>query len=127
MLGRLPTVLVIESNPILRNLLRDILSRNKFIVLDAVSTREAVSLLHALPNQCVDLLVAPGETSSASNVQNDVRALRPSMKILLTMSVEQAGQIPNLATIGETPVLYEPFTEARVLAQIAALLRPRIH
>lgn len=120
----LPTVLVIESDPVLRNLLREILSRNTYIVLDAVNIGEAAALLLALPNQPVHLLIADGAPENLLRLKDSVLTLRPSCKTLLTIRGDAAGAA-NLQAFDNSGILCEPFTEARLLNEIAALLQPR--
>jgi DNA-binding NtrC family response regulator len=124
-LARVPTVLVIESDAILRNLLRDILSRNGYVVLDAVHIKEAGLLLQSLPAQHVDLLIAEGGVCDLAALEREVLSARPAVKVLMTVHSDGAGPIdpPDLTGI---PVLHEPFTEPRLLEQIAVLLNPKL-
>jgi two-component SAPR family response regulator len=124
-LGRLPTVLIVESNAIVRNLLRDIFSRHGFIVLDAVSHSEAMHLLRVIADEEVDLLVIEqSENSGAGSLARGAADLRPAVKVLFTFEGEVAGISLESADMPGSAFLQKPFTEARLLEEVTALLDP---
>lgn len=119
----MPTVLIVESDPIGRNLLRDIFSRNGFMVLDAVNHREGMHLLRVLEKEEIDLLVVnPDGNVAADTLGRDVFALRPGAKILFTPDGHMVDS--SYMAVPGSAILRQPFTEARLLEVVSALLEP---
>lgn len=116
-LGRVPTVLIVQSDPIIRNLLRDLLSRNQYTLLDAVNVFEATELLRQLTDEHVDLLILDHDAARPG-------FLRPGVKVLLTCPADAVPSPVDTGSMPETAFLQHPFTEARLLAAVSGLLNP---
>jgi DNA-binding response OmpR family regulator len=116
-----PTVLIVESDPLIRNLLRDTLSDAGYTVLDAVNRAEAIQLLRAMPGEEVDLAILEHRVDNgAESVADEIESLHPSAKILLTLhrtaAPDPAGRV----------FLRHPFTDGRLLEIVSGLVNPSV-
>ena len=120
--GRVPTVLIIQSDPIIRNLLRDLLSRNGYTVLDAVNVSEATELLRQLADEHIDLVIVAHDAGLAAGLLDAHRG--PGIKVLLTCHADAMTLPLDTTVMPDTAFLQHPFTEARLLAAVSRLLNP---
>jgi DNA-binding response OmpR family regulator len=108
------TVLVVERDPSVVRLLREILSRAGFTVLSARSAERALRL-YELQRTGIGLLLIDG---LPSEVEQIVRK-HPELKVLCLSGLAGAEWD------GDMPVLYKPFTPAALLQAIRSLLGER--
>jgi len=105
------TVLLVERDPSVVRLLREILSRAGLAVLSARDAERALRL-YELQRTGIDLLLIDG---LPSEVEQIVRR-RPELKVLCLSGLAGAEWD------GAMPVLYKPFTPAALLQAIRSLL-----
>lgn len=107
------TVLVVEHEPQVLCVLRDILARAGFAVLLARGVEKALQLCaqHRLE---VDLLVIDGEPPEIEQLTSR----RPEMKVLRLSGIAEG------ASASGSPVLSKPFTPVALVEAVRSLLRP---
>jgi CheY-like chemotaxis protein len=120
------TVLVVEDDPDVRDLVLALLDDLEYTTLAAGSGPEAIRILEA-PDLRIDLMltdiVMPGGMTGLELV-SAARALRPGLPVVLTsgyragnMAADQTGKDNPLATL---PVLSKPYQQdelARIIEQ----------
>lgn len=117
------TVLVVEDDPGIRALMRKILTRQSFAVLEAAGGEEALRLAenHSGPIRLLitDLLMPH---MSGREVSERLRASRPDVKVIFVSGYTddpmiQAGELPE-----GTAFLQKPFTLGALLDKVHAIL-----
>ncbi len=102
------TVLLVEDEPAVREVLRQMLRRLGQVVLEASNAREALELIEHVAE--IDVLVTdavmPGGMDGASLIAR-VRQLRPGMPAVLV-----SGYWQDAATLPDVPCLAKPVSEA---------------
>jgi len=114
------TILVVEDEPSLRELVRTVLARSGYKVLEAHSGLEALSVLRAT-NGVVKLLltdiVMPGEMNGPQLAET-VSALRPDIcTLFMTGFAEDLHNLEGLASRG-VGVISKPFTSELLLRKV---------
>lgn len=121
-----PTVLLLDIDPPVRQWLSKTLEQNGFRLLDAASPSEALELVDAWHRE-ITVLIAPaglqdGKSSQGLEIENLIASCRrsaPAMGfLLLADSRRHAASIPNQA---RTHVLSCPFSASSLLDAIQAL------
>ena len=117
------SVLVIDDNPQIREVVHRVLSSAGYRVSTAASGQDALALLTD-PEVAADLVltdvVMPGITGNAFAAQ--LRAMRPGLKVLF-MSGYERPQDPGAIWPGESlQVIGKPFSRAALLATVSRLL-----
>lgn len=116
---RRPTILVVEDEPIVRNLIVDVLTRQGWLVFEADTSGEAQTVCSALKDEPLDLLIVAEHISPLTGPQlaEKILAHCPNAKIL-HLSANQA------ATAGGGS-LQKPFTTGQLMNAVESLMRPR--
>jgi two-component system, cell cycle sensor histidine kinase and response regulator CckA len=116
------TVLLVEDEPSLRELVVDLLTEAGYTVLDAGNVEEALKL--AQKTQTIHLLLTDVimPTMSGSDLAARLRTLRPGLKVLY-MSGYSADLIASHGVLeAETQLLEKPFTTHALLAKVRNVL-----
>lgn len=116
---RRPTILVVEDEPIVRNLVVDILTRQGWLVFEADTAAEAQTVCGALKEEPLDLLIVAENLSPMSGRELAQKILGhcPNAKIL-QLSADQAAT-PSGGS------LQKPFTAGQLMNAVDSLMRPR--
>jgi two-component system, cell cycle response regulator CpdR len=116
---RLSTILVVEDDTAVRDVVLRMLSEKGFGVLTATSGFEA---LRILAERAVDLMftdiVMPG--MDGVELAKEARRLRPGLKVLFGTGYAQKALEPG--AIQQGTVLYKPFRQADLVREIESLL-----
>jgi DNA-binding response OmpR family regulator len=119
--GAVPTVLIVEDEPKLRELVRSYLERDGFAVLSAGSGAEG---LHLVETAAPDLIVldlglpdVSGETVAA-----EVRATSSIPILILTARAEEADRIRGFE-LGADDYVLKPFSPRELVLRVRAVLR----
>jgi PAS domain S-box-containing protein len=111
-------ILLVEDEPIIRNLARRVLQGQGFSVVDAPDPRTALTLVDDDP-ECIDLLVTdivmPGMTGV--DLARRLREIRPTMGVLL-----MSGYAPDGVDAAASGFLAKPFTPDGLLRAVADAL-----
>ena len=104
------TVLLVEEEPLTRELNRDMLERHGFRVLTASNASEAEGL--ARGQQTFDVLMAPWAADgrgSAPGFVHVLRGMRPNLRVLL-IGDDPDGSLGSIPPRDGAPVLMKPFS-----------------
>jgi len=120
---RVPSVLVVEDEILIAEMVRETLIENGFAV-HAVSNA-AAALLHLSGDQPVDLMFTdinlPGEMDGAM-LARTARDMRPDLPVVFasgrSSTLEQLHSVPN------SVILQKPYSLARACEAVASLLKP---
>src|SRR5579875_2836138 len=117
----MPTVLIVEDEPKLRDLLRSYLERDGITVLSAGTGADGLTLANtASPDLMVldlGLPDIPGET-----VAREVRSSSPLPIIMLTAKAEEAERIAGFE-LGADDYVTKPFSPREFVLRVRAVLR----
>jgi DNA-binding response OmpR family regulator len=114
-----PTILVVEDEPITRNLIVDVLTRQGWLVFEADTVTEAQIVCSALNDERIDVLIVAEEAFSSPDGDFADRILTacPGVKIL------HLSAAPSLEP--GSSYLQKPFTGGQLMDAVESLLRPR--
>jgi CheY-like chemotaxis protein len=121
-LARLPCVLVVDDEPLNRDLLRRTLKRD-FEVLEAEDAREAMALLAAREDIALVLCdqLMPGR--NGSELAREVRALRPLLPFVLLTGYDDDPEVTAARTGGfVAAVVAKPWQAPALRGLVARLL-----
>lgn len=118
------TVLIVEDDPGIRALMKKILTRQGFAVMEAAGGEEALMLSEAQPGE-IHLLITDlmMPQMGGREVSERLRAQRPGIKVLFVSGYTddpmiQSGQLPE-----GTEFLQKPFTLGALLEKVNSILR----
>ena len=122
----MPTVLVIDDEPIVRNLVRLALSLDGFTVLDATGASEAAVLCKNLGEEQIDLLILDHGLSPDNGrvIAESLLKLYPNTKVLVISGSafrvvqDEDGFLPG------SSFLQKPFTPQQLLSTVQSILFP---
>lgn len=128
----MPAALVVERDPVLRNMIRSVLTAQSFEIVDAANVTEAHALFELLLNPPIDLLII-GHTSAGrgGELQNIVFAER-LLSLAPTIKVLVISEFPYQVVVEENGIpkdgcfLQGPFTAVQLLDLVRSILEPRI-
>jgi DNA-binding response OmpR family regulator len=119
--GGRAAILVVEDDPDIRTLLRDLLESRGYRVLDAADGRTAVRVFHEeRPDLVVLDLTLPG--LDGSDVLERIRDMSDVPVLVLTARSAEADKVLALRR-GADDYVVKPFGHEELLARLAALLR----
>jgi two-component system, OmpR family, phosphate regulon response regulator PhoB len=121
-----PSVLIVEDEPAIRELLAVNLKHAGYLVLQAADTRSAqIQIDAALPDIVLIDWMLPDQpgVDFSKKLRNDLRT-RDLPIILLTARAEEGDKIRGLES-GADDYITKPFSPKELLARIKALLRRR--
>jgi CheY-like chemotaxis protein len=121
-----PTVLIVDDELIVRNVVRLSLSKEGYAVLDASNASEAAALCRSLGDQQLDLVIIdhglPDEKGRA--VAEDIVRFCPAVKVLIISGYsyqivrEEDGFLPG------SSFLQKPFTAQQLLSTVENIIFP---
>lgn len=119
MISNRPTILVVEDEPIVRNLIVDVLTRKGWLVFEADTATEAQIVCQALKDEQLDLLIVADELSPITGRELSARILAgcPNAKVL------HLSAAPTLVL--DSTFLQKPFTTGQLVNAVETLMHPR--
>ncbi len=117
------TVLVVDDEPILRDLARIALERGGFRVLEARDGQEAVELFQA-GQETVDLILLDLTMPRMDGAEafRQIRSLAPEVRVLVTSGYTQAESLDLLADLPPDGFLQKPFRVQQLLDRAQGIL-----
>jgi DNA-binding NtrC family response regulator len=114
-----PKILVVEDEPIVRNLIVDVLTRQGWLVFEADNVVEAQIVCTALKDELLDLLIIADQSSlnGARELTGQILAHCPNVKVL--------NLADGPAVVSDSNYLQKPFTGAELIHAVQSLLNPR--
>jgi len=120
----MPSVLLIEDEELVRELLKEVLEINGFQVLTANNGIDGVRLFKESPTDIVITdLVMPEQEGVKTTLQ--IKKLAPHVKIIVIsgkLETESMNSAPILTMMGADLVLKKPFKNETLLENVNALL-----
>lgn len=117
------TILLVEDEEIVRNLVREILLSNGYRVLEAASGDEAISICRSYPEP-IDLLftdvIMP--KMSGPHLWAEMVKLRPELRVLFMSGYTDDSVIQNGFLDAGTPLLEKPFTADTLTRKLRSVL-----
>jgi signal transduction histidine kinase/CheY-like chemotaxis protein len=118
------TVLLLEDEPMVRNLVRHLLEIHGYTVLEAATGDQALLASASHPGR-IDLLLAdvviPGGLSGVE-IAERLRASRPGVKVLFMSGYTDDEVIRRGVSRGEVPFVQKPFTPAVLARRVREVL-----
>jgi two-component system cell cycle sensor histidine kinase/response regulator CckA len=118
------TILVVDDEPAVRNLVAAMLTQQGFTALTADSGETALTIYRRY-NQPIDLLVtdviAPG--MSGPMLADRMTALQPGLKVLFMSGYERSLVVQRYVIAAGHELLTKPFNAAQLEAKVASLFR----
>ncbi len=118
------SVLVVDDEPAIRELLRLVLERDGHAVTEAENGRKAMRALRELTIDLVITDIIMPEQEGMETI-SEIRRLRPDMKII---AMSGGGQrlsmdfLPMAARLGADRTIEKPFKPASIVATVSELL-----
>jgi len=120
-MGRAATVLVVDDDPIVRDVLSRYLTRDGFVALTASDGEEALAACAPSPPDAVILdLMLP--RIDGIDVFRRIRSRAPTPVIMLTAKGEETDRVVGLE-LGADDYVVKPFSPREVVARVRAVLR----
>lgn len=117
-------ILIVEADPIVRNLMIHLLVRQGHNVYEAANTREALQLCESI--EPVDLLIADHEITDGE-VTRQIVANCANTKVLHISKESFDLSQSRQALLPGSSFLKKPFTPVELLDSVQNLLNPRMH
>jgi len=113
-------ILVVDDEPEARRLIRDALSRDGHVVLEAENGLEAVASLDAEPVDAVfmDIRMSRGDGLTALE---RIRALYPSLPVVMITGCGRNDMIEEAIRLGAVACLVKPFSMGDVVGMLDVL------
>jgi CheY-like chemotaxis protein len=118
------TILVVEDEPVLRDLMRRMLEKRDYQVLVAEDGKSALNLAQT-HTEGIDLLIADVVMPEMDGFEVATRVTESHPLLRVLFLTGHAGESPQVAQRLEAcggPVLRKPFTQASLVEQIENLL-----
>jgi two-component system, cell cycle sensor histidine kinase and response regulator CckA len=122
-----PTILVVEDDPIVRNVMAQTLGRLGFRVFEADSANEALLVCTSLKNQPLDLMITDHtlQQTTGRELAESVLECCPNIKILhISVWPYTRMEQENALTPGSS-FLQKPFTGGQLATLVQSILTPR--
>jgi two-component system cell cycle sensor histidine kinase/response regulator CckA len=120
-----PTILVVDDEPVVRNLVATMLTQFGYQTLTADSGTTALAV-YKKHNQPIDLLltdvVAPG--MSGPMLADQLTALQPGLKVLYISGYDHTLVVQKYIVEKGHTLLTKPFTATQMEEKLSELLRP---
>ena len=123
--GRWATVLLAEDEEGLRRLITQVLERNGYLVLEAISGENALELAEDFEG-AIDLLVSDVVMAELTGLElaRSLQAANPSLRVVLMSGTADQTVLENLVP-GSSAFLAKPFRPSQLIDQIHELLARR--
>jgi YesN/AraC family two-component response regulator len=117
-------ILIVDDDEAIRQMLRDMLEREGFDVLDAANGKEALTLFHIThPDLVITNIVMPEK--EGLELIRELRKESPDTRIIAISGGGQYGYVDYLEvarTFGAMRTLAKPFARAQLLEAVSAVL-----
>ena len=117
------TVLLVEDEAMVRALVKRVLARHGFRVLDAEGPEEALALLENAGEE-IELLITdvvmPG--MSGHSLARSLHSSRPALKVLYMSGYSEGTQLVHAAAGEGVHFLAKPFTNEELLTKVREVL-----
>ncbi len=116
------SVLVVDDAAFMRMMIRDILSREGYIIYEAVNGRDAVEKYHEVRPDLVTMdITMPG--MSGLEALQAIRDQDPAARVLMVSAMGQQKMIVEALEYGAMDFLVKPFQPTKVLETVKKCLQ----
>lgn len=116
------TILLLVSDPLMRDVLRDALNSAGYLVVVASDLGEAVDRLREIRPHL--LITRPYISSMSGQTAADyLRTKRPGLPVLITAGYMEDDRVRHQTAIDEFHIFPDPFTREELLGKVRNVLR----
>jgi len=117
------SILVVEDEEMLRTLVREVLSRAGYRVIEATDGDEGIRVFQQHADRVQLVLLDLGlPKRSGDEVFVSLKAIRPDVKVIFSTGYVKKEKTDQLMALGALGVVYKPFTVTDMLATIRRVL-----
>jgi len=116
------TILVVDDAAFMRMMIRDILAREGYTIVEAVNGRDAVEKYSEISPDLVTMDITMPEMDGISALQS-IRLSDPSARILIVSAMGQQKMVVEALELGALDFLVKPFQPAKVLETVKKCLQ----
>jgi two-component system chemotaxis response regulator CheY len=116
------SVLVVDDAAFMRMMIRDILSREGYVIYEAVNGRDAVEKYHEVHPDLVTMDITMPGMSGLEALQT-IRDQDPSARVLMVSAMGQQKMIVEALEYGAMDFLVKPFQPTKVLETVKKCLQ----
>jgi two-component system, cell cycle sensor histidine kinase and response regulator CckA len=124
---RAPVILVVEDDPIVRNLAVRALTERGFRVFEADTAAEALIVCRSLTNQTIDLVITDHTLAQTTGreLAEQILAECAKVKILQLSAWPFSRMQEENALVPGSSFLQKPFSGAQLITAVESILTPR--
>lgn len=117
------TLLLVDDEPMIREMLEEDLAAAGFDILAAANGREAIAILDAYSNDIAGLVtdIRLGQGQNGWDVARHARALSSTMPIVY-MTGDSAGEL-DVQGVANSLLVHKPLAAAQIFSAITSLLQ----
>jgi two-component system chemotaxis response regulator CheY len=119
------TVLVVDDAAFMRMMIRDILSKEGYVIHEAVNGRDAVEKYAEVSPDLVTMDITMPEMSGIDALRA-IRAVDPAARVLMVSAMGQQKMIVEALESGAMDFLVKPFQPTKVLETVKKCLQLRM-
>ncbi|MDZ4178425.1 MAG: response regulator [Coriobacteriia bacterium] len=119
------TVLVVDDAAFMRMMIRDILSKEGYVIHEAVNGRDAVEKYEEVDPDLVTMDITMPEMSGIEALRA-IREIDPAARVLMVSAMGQQKMIVEALESGAMDFLVKPFQPTKVLETVKKCLQLRM-
>ncbi|MDZ4178968.1 MAG: response regulator [Coriobacteriia bacterium] len=119
------TVLVVDDAAFMRMMIRDILSKEGYVIHEAVNGRDAVEKYAEVSPDLVTMDITMPEMNGIDALRA-IRAIDPAARVLMVSAMGQQKMIVEALESGAMDFLVKPFQPTKVLETVKKCLQLRM-
>lgn len=116
------TVLVVDDAAFMRMMIRDILSKEGYVIHEAVNGRDAVDKFKEIHPDLVTMDITMPEMSGLEALR-EIRDIDPTARLLMVSAMGQQRMIVEALESGAMDFLVKPFQPTKVLETVKKCLQ----
>ena len=116
------TVLVVDDAAFMRMMIRDILSKEGYVIHEAVNGRDAIDKFKEIHPDLVTMDITMPEMSGLEALR-EIREFDPSARLLMVSAMGQQRMIVEALESGAMDFLVKPFQPTKVLETVKKCLQ----
>jgi two-component system chemotaxis response regulator CheY len=118
------TILVVDDAAFMRMMIRDILSKEGYVIYEAVNGRDAIEKYKEVQPDLVTMDITMPEISGLDALRH-IKAHHPEARVLMVSAMGQQKMIVEALESGAMDFLVKPFQPAKVLETVKKCLQTR--
>jgi two-component system, cell cycle sensor histidine kinase and response regulator CckA len=121
-----PTVLIVDDEPIIRNVVRLALTKEGYAVMDAAGAFEADALCRSLGELQIDLLIINHRLAAEKgrHTAEKIAGLYPAIRVLVISGLPYDAVQREEGIMPGSSFLQKPFTAQQLLSTVQNILFP---